>query len=172
MYTAVYDESSNIESKDIARTSNRKVSIDAGWRSNDVTYGLLHMGKTGGSTINTELAIRYERVCGNKGHSQNMLKKLYPSMYDILKKSQGALGEDRIPRRMLQEDQISLQHLNTKTKFKARKKIDHTLYREMIMNKTVVVKNGIIKNPMRSHWEEIGFQDCDYVGLEERAGIW
>jgi len=34
-----------------------------------VTYGFLHMAKTGGTDINGQLAMHYERVCGNKGYS-------------------------------------------------------------------------------------------------------
>eukprot|EP00588_Corethron_pennatum_P031331 CAMPEP_0194319136 /NCGR_PEP_ID=MMETSP0171-20130528/15628_1 /TAXON_ID=218684 /ORGANISM="Corethron pennatum, Strain L29A3" /LENGTH=171 /DNA_ID=CAMNT_0039076247 /DNA_START=86 /DNA_END=598 /DNA_ORIENTATION=+ len=34
-----------------------------------VTYGLLHMAKIGGTEINGQLSMHYERVCGNKGYS-------------------------------------------------------------------------------------------------------
>ena len=37
-------------------------------------YGLVHMAKTAGTEINGELALNYERVCGNKGHSYNFAK--------------------------------------------------------------------------------------------------
>lgn len=40
-----------------------------GWVSPDIVYGLVHMAKTGGSSINGELALNFERVCGNKGYS-------------------------------------------------------------------------------------------------------
>merc|ERR1711957_994852 len=50
---------------------DNNTSIDGRWRPNTVTYGLLHMQKTGGTTINGELAMHYERVCGNKGYSHD-----------------------------------------------------------------------------------------------------
>jgi hypothetical protein len=34
-----------------------------------VVYGHVHLGKTAGTTINGELALHFERVCGNKGYS-------------------------------------------------------------------------------------------------------
>jgi len=34
-----------------------------------VTYGLLHIAKVGGTEINGQLSMHYERVCGNKGYS-------------------------------------------------------------------------------------------------------
>ena len=35
----------------------------------DVLYAHLHMAKTAGTTLNGEMAARYERVCGHKGYS-------------------------------------------------------------------------------------------------------
>lgn len=35
----------------------------------DRLYGHIHMPKTAGSTLNGEMAARFERVCGNKGYS-------------------------------------------------------------------------------------------------------
>jgi len=39
------------------------------WIPSPVIYGLVHMAKTGGTTINGLMAMKYERVCGNKGYS-------------------------------------------------------------------------------------------------------
>jgi hypothetical protein len=48
--------------------ANRRTKII--WRNHtDKVYGLVHMAKTAGTEINGELAVRYERVCGNKGYS-------------------------------------------------------------------------------------------------------
>jgi hypothetical protein len=46
----------------------------AGWVRPDVIYGLVHVAKTGGTEINGELAMHYERVCGNKGYSFDALE--------------------------------------------------------------------------------------------------
>lgn len=35
----------------------------------NVIYGHIHIAKTAGTTVNGELAMHYERVCGNKGYS-------------------------------------------------------------------------------------------------------
>jgi len=50
-----------------------------------VTYGLVHMARSGGSAINHILALKYERVCGNKGSSYNAYeinekKRLHPPL--------------------------------------------------------------------------------------------
>lgn len=37
--------------------------------NDNVIYGHVHIAKTAGSTVNGELAMHYERVCGNKGYS-------------------------------------------------------------------------------------------------------
>jgi len=39
-----------------------------------VTYGFLHIAKVAGTEINGELAMHYERVCGNKGYSYDAHK--------------------------------------------------------------------------------------------------
>jgi len=49
--------------------SKNETKIDSLSRTDTVTYGFLHMQKTGGTTINGFLATHYERVCGNKGYS-------------------------------------------------------------------------------------------------------
>jgi len=36
-----------------------------------VKYGFVHMARSGGSVLNHLLALKYERVCGNKGYSYN-----------------------------------------------------------------------------------------------------
>lgn len=40
-------------------------------RHQKVVYGHVRMTKTAGTEINAELALRAERVCGNKGYSLN-----------------------------------------------------------------------------------------------------
>ena len=45
-----------------------------GWVRPDSIYGLIHVAKVGGTSINGELASHYERVCGNKGYSYDFLE--------------------------------------------------------------------------------------------------
>jgi hypothetical protein len=47
---------------------------NTGWVRPDSIYGLVHVAKTCGSEINGELAMHYERVCGNKGYSFDALE--------------------------------------------------------------------------------------------------
>ena len=35
----------------------------------NITYGHIHMAKTAGTTLNSMLALNFERVCGHKGYS-------------------------------------------------------------------------------------------------------
>ena len=52
----------------------------------DVLYGHVHIAKTAGTTVNGELAMHYERVCGHKGYSYDafqtneLLKKGSPNI--------------------------------------------------------------------------------------------
>lgn len=40
-----------------------------GFTHNNITFGHIHMAKTGGTSLNGLLALNYERVCGHKGYS-------------------------------------------------------------------------------------------------------
>lgn len=42
---------------------------DGGYHSPNVIYGHIHMAKTMGTTINGNLSMHYERICGHKGYS-------------------------------------------------------------------------------------------------------
>ena len=48
---------------------NATALASTGWIQPDTIFGLLHMAKTAGTTINGQLANQFERVCGNKGWS-------------------------------------------------------------------------------------------------------
>ena len=39
--------------------------------NNNITYGHIHVAKTGGTVLNGMLALNYERVCGHKGYSHD-----------------------------------------------------------------------------------------------------
>ena len=49
--------------------SNADSPAKLGWLRSNVTYGHIHVEKTGGMTVNQMFAGRFERVCGNKGYS-------------------------------------------------------------------------------------------------------
>lgn len=60
-------------------------------RKSNVIYGHIHMAKTGGTSINGQLASQFERVCGNKGYSfnayqANMKKGLGFASHAVMKK--------------------------------------------------------------------------------------
>jgi len=66
-----------LEAKLAASEGERAKAIDVaatapkgrGFVHANITYGHIHMAKTGGTTVNLMLASRYERVCGHKGYS-------------------------------------------------------------------------------------------------------
>ena len=63
-----YDMDNNNES--IRRLlKENTTTVEKGWVRPDVVFGLVHIAKTAGSTINGALAVHFERVCGNKGFS-------------------------------------------------------------------------------------------------------
>ncbi len=47
---------------------NLTLAVD-GYHSPSVIYGHVHMAKTMGTTINGNLSMHYERICGHKGYS-------------------------------------------------------------------------------------------------------
>jgi hypothetical protein len=59
-----------------------------GWVRPEVVYGMVHMAKTSGTEINGELAMRFERVCGNKGYSYD-----FYSLNERLKKHVNETGD-------------------------------------------------------------------------------
>jgi len=103
-----------------------------GWTASLVTYGLVHMARSGGSAINRIFALKYERVCGNKGYSYNAYeinerKRLTPPLnYTDIQIT----------------TKIMTRHVN-----KTGKKIKEDAYK-------------------------VGFDDCDYIAMEQKAGMW
>jgi hypothetical protein len=51
--------------------SNRHVTNTRAWIRPNKVYGLVHIAKTAGTTINGEMAAHFERCCGNKGYSHD-----------------------------------------------------------------------------------------------------
>jgi hypothetical protein len=50
-------------------STSRPIPTAVTHSSTTITYGHVHMAKTGGTTLNGELAVKYERICGHKGYS-------------------------------------------------------------------------------------------------------
>mmetsp|Transcript_42499 Transcript_42499/g.100861 ORF Transcript_42499/g.100861 Transcript_42499/m.100861 type:complete len:353 (+) Transcript_42499:398-1456(+) len=44
------------------------------WSPPRAIFGHLHMSKTGGTTLNGNLSLHYERICGHKGYSYDAIK--------------------------------------------------------------------------------------------------
>jgi len=122
---------------------DNNTSIDGRWRPNTVTYGLLHMQKTGGTTINGELAMHYERVCGNKGYSHDY----YSSNKKIRSKKE---------------------NLNRKN---GTKRILY-LANDARQNSHVFQSVHAHGHFVPFFIEEIGLHDCDYVANEIGAPFW
>jgi len=119
-----------------------------GRKPNAVVYGLLHMAKTGGTTINGELAMRYERVCGNKGfsHDFNVINAFLKEKRDA-RDARIALTQERGRRVLYNND--------------ARRKVNRK--GQNIFNHGHFVPAVMV---------EVGFQDCDYVANEIGAKFW
>jgi hypothetical protein len=96
-----------------------------------VVYGHLHLAKTAGTEINGELAVHFERVCGNKGYSYDAYQ---------FNKRVNASGDSNV---RAPKDLISQQYKN--------------------------FNRGRV--PLRV-MNEIGFEDCDYISLEEHWRTW
>ena len=94
-----------------------------------VIYGHVHMAKTAGSTINGNLSMHYERICGNKGYS-----------YDSVQ---------------------------TNERFKKVNDLNHNadsyskLYKDRNRGRVPV-----------KLMEEIGYEDCDWISLEQGWQYW
>ena len=67
-----------LEAQLAASQQEKALAVDAaaiapkgggGFIHRNITYGHIHMAKTGGTTINLMMAGRFERVCGHKGYS-------------------------------------------------------------------------------------------------------
>ena len=117
------------------RTSTRTKTI----------FGHLHYAKTAGTTINGELAARYERVCGNKGYS-----------YDAYQFNQ------RVQNQKLQLQQQNSSKAGVLTVIKAG---GNDIIRKSFGNYN---RGRIPHNVM----DEIGFEDCDYISLEQPWHRW
>mmetsp|Transcript_23048 Transcript_23048/g.46025 ORF Transcript_23048/g.46025 Transcript_23048/m.46025 type:complete len:375 (-) Transcript_23048:133-1257(-) len=122
---------------------DNNTSIDGRWRPNTVTYGLLHMQKTGGTTINGELAMHYERVCGNKGYSHDY----YSSNKKIRSKKEN-LNRKNGTKRMLY------------------------LANDARQNSHVFQSVHAHGHFVPFFIEEIGLHDCDFVANEIGAPFW
>eukprot|EP00588_Corethron_pennatum_P000169 CAMPEP_0194300166 /NCGR_PEP_ID=MMETSP0169-20130528/61110_1 /TAXON_ID=218684 /ORGANISM="Corethron pennatum, Strain L29A3" /LENGTH=346 /DNA_ID=CAMNT_0039050313 /DNA_START=312 /DNA_END=1349 /DNA_ORIENTATION=+ len=115
------------------------VTADGGWRPNDVLYGFVHIPKTAGTEVNGELAMRYERVCGNKGSS-----------YDFYQANERFQKLDSTKLRNGNEIRDLL------TEYSARN------------NKRYYDRGKIPPNIIT----EVGYDDCDYVAVEQPAYFW
>jgi len=133
----------------------KKPRIDSRSRTNSVTYGFLHMQKTGGTTINGFLATHYERVCGNKGYSYD-----YHANNKMQLRNQQRQKEKEGTKRMLS----TLDNKHPPRGF----------YRPPLNVKRKKPSQSV---HMRSHYnlhtmEMIGFHNCDYIANEIGAEFW
>jgi len=108
------------------------------WKPNAVMYGFLHMAKSGGTEVNGQLAMHYERICGNKGSS-----------YDFYQ------ANDRHKKLGARNTYYDAQDIISKADVKANISPPH--------NRGAVTLKIL---------NEIGYEDCDYVALEEHAHTW
>jgi len=115
-------------------------------RRTDVVYGLLHMAKTAGTTINGELAMHYEKVCGNKGFSHDYYQ-LNVRKFDLASKQAA-------PSRRL---------YNAAEATAVRNATSHVQKHHNIHS------HGHFS---LDYMKEIGFADCDYLANEVGSQFW
>eukprot|EP00588_Corethron_pennatum_P004256 CAMPEP_0194283208 /NCGR_PEP_ID=MMETSP0169-20130528/24871_1 /TAXON_ID=218684 /ORGANISM="Corethron pennatum, Strain L29A3" /LENGTH=361 /DNA_ID=CAMNT_0039028757 /DNA_START=184 /DNA_END=1269 /DNA_ORIENTATION=- len=155
-----------------------------GQKPNAVVYGLLHMAKTGGTTINGELAMRHERVCGNKGfsHDFNAINTFLKGKRD----ARIALKQER-DRRELYNNSTHLKvnrNYNVTNAFLVEKRdaripLKQEKGRRVLYNNDARRKVNRKEEGFTNHGHyvpalmvEVGFQDCDYVANEIGAKFW
>jgi len=64
----------------------------------NIMYGHVHMAKTGGTSVNGIFSNKFERVCGNKGHSYNAYSK-----NEHAKQIKGKVHSDGVNRKIVNE---------------------------------------------------------------------
>jgi len=154
----------DLDQRESYGNDNDNKTIGGEPRQNKVVYGLLHLAKTGGTTINGELALNYERVCGNKGYSQdfrnkNQTRYSEDSHYKykknvnatrMLSNMRGAsdISNDKVPILSLENN---TQRIRSNRRFFAPETHGHFF---------------------NFYMKEVGFTDCDYVANEIGARFW
>mmetsp|Transcript_13228 Transcript_13228/g.22661 ORF Transcript_13228/g.22661 Transcript_13228/m.22661 type:complete len:318 (-) Transcript_13228:120-1073(-) len=106
--------------------------------SSPTMYGLLHMAKVAGTTINGELAAHFERVCGNKGYSYDA--------YQFNMRQKEASKRTNCTGMKCSHDSF------TKLGLTNRGQLSKSVGKELR--------------------DEIGFEDCDYVSMEDGYQFW
>eukprot|EP00588_Corethron_pennatum_P022975 CAMPEP_0194318496 /NCGR_PEP_ID=MMETSP0171-20130528/15088_1 /TAXON_ID=218684 /ORGANISM="Corethron pennatum, Strain L29A3" /LENGTH=184 /DNA_ID=CAMNT_0039075417 /DNA_START=120 /DNA_END=671 /DNA_ORIENTATION=+ len=133
-----YNNQTALEQRDISVPDRVNSNVDWRWKPNAVMYGFLHMAKSGGTEVNGQLAMHYERICGNKGSS-----------YDFYQ------ANDRHKKLGARNTYYDAQDIISKADVKANISPPH--------NRGAVTLKIL---------NEIGYEDCDYVALEEHAHTW
>jgi len=76
------------------------------WSPPPVIYGHVHMAKTGGTSLNGELALRFERVCGHKGYSfdyAHVNDNPKSRKKDLVGRSHNGYSRGRVPAVVMEE---------------------------------------------------------------------
>ena len=103
---------------------------ETGYDGTSLVFGHVHVAKTAGTTLNGNLSLNFERVCGHKGYSYDANK-----VNERFKRSSGNISE--------QIDTIARTHPGY-----SRARVPHDIM------------------------EEIGFEDCDWISVEDSWTFW
>ena len=114
--------------------------VQEGWVRPPIIYGLAHIAKTGGTTINGELANHFERVCGNKGYS-----------YDAY------MTNERFQ-----------QTVEKRANDDSKKKNHLVMRADQGDSLTKLWPSFNRGNTPRKWMDEVGYDDCDYVAIETK----
>lgn len=127
---------------DACDTNHKKDGLLIRDKDPNRVFGHIHMAKTGGTTLNGELALNYERVCGHKGWSYDayLVNERVKEVTSIEKKDWREV-----------KDSYSFAH-QAKTKRRA-----------------LPFSRGRV--PLWIG-DEVGYHDCDYISEERGWGFW
>jgi len=157
-----------------------------------VKYGFVHMARSGGSVINHLLALKYERVCGNKGYSHNENKinenrrRRYSNLtaLDIAnqkKRTSKTLhranrNEKRI-RKYAGRTAFTIANRNENRRRK-KKRLSNSTHRANAL--AIANQKGSGSRSVREVFDgkslsealQRGFDDCDYIAMEVESNTW
>lgn len=141
-------------------------------------FGHLHFMKTGGTTLNGELALNYERVCGHKGWSYDafLVNKRANSSTDwhqvedsFTFAEHSYLHKNNRRRNFTPKEKLLSLETDNSTTRRLIQKGNETDHRSHRRRKVKKYNRGRVPAIIST---EIGYHDCDYISEERPWGFW
>ena len=144
----------------IPTTTTANTTIDKTTTIPQKLFGHLHYAKTAGTTINGELAAKFERVCGHKGYSYDAYQ-FNQRVWDQIKKRQN--------RQASSHDNGTLLEATSSSSIPMTIQAEEVSAKDLVNNKFPGYNRGRVPGRVM---KEIGFENCDYVSLEQSWKSW